>query len=177
MIQMTRVAESCPEHIINLEELFDLFSEFIKPLRIDIFKQLLLHIHLSPKLQAGLLADIALPFLANIPSQLGVLELDQSDLVQYFLPVRANSMVATENAKYSFLLECLLANFFDRGLLTYSTDFQVAVKTGVSLRQHHAIGDGRRRSKGTSLEGGRGRDELKWSGERISWYLDLAKSE
>lgn len=174
---MTRVAELCPEEFTEIEELFDLMSEFIKPLRIDSFKQLILHIHLSPKLQAALLADIALPFLANIPRQMRILDLDQNDLIQFFLPVRANSMVAAENVKYSFLLECLLANFFERGLLTYSTNFQVAVKAGITSRLQHAIGDGRRRSKGTSVEGGSGRDELRWSGERIGWYLDLAKSK
>jgi hypothetical protein len=173
---MTRVAESFPKEFTHLEDLFDLFSECLRPLRIDALKQLVLHIQLPSSLQAAFLADVALPFLPNIPTRLHILDLTQDDLIEFFLPCHANSTQASENAKFSFLIECLLANFYERGMLTYSSEFLVAEKKGIQSRRDHAISDGRGRSK-TAVGGANGRDELKWSSDRIHCYLELAQSE
>jgi hypothetical protein len=73
-------------------------------------------------------------------------------------------------------MECLLANFHQRGDLTYSPEFLAAIKRGIQSRLEYAISDGRRRPK-SFANGCNGRDELKWSSERIQWYLELAHSE
>jgi hypothetical protein len=172
---LIRVAEAFPSNFTSLEDLFDLFSEFLRPLPITQFKQIILQIHLSPELQAALLADLALPFLVSIPTGLKVLNLSQSDLIKYFLSQRANSIQATENAKFSFLIENLLSNFYERGLLTFSPELLMAIRKGIQARREHAVGDGRRKSKGSALEIGGGREELKRSSDRIHWFVELAQ--
>jgi hypothetical protein len=140
-----------------------------------LFKQLINSIRLTPNLQAAFLANTALPFLVSMPARIDTLHIDQADLVRYFLPHYANSVQAVENAKFSFLIENLLFNFHERGMLTFSTELSNVVKNGISARREHAIADGGRRSKGGLTEQSSGKDELKWSGERIISYLELAQ--
>jgi hypothetical protein len=173
---MTRAATLFPRTFTNVETLFDIFSESFRPLRIDYFKQIFSQIRLPPTQQAALLANTAINFTPSRPL-IDIFNFGQPDLIKSFLQSAANSTDAAENCKYSFLIEHLIANFFERKIVEMNQELVSAVRVGVKTRQMHAVSDGRRRSKGLVGEELRAQDELKWSGDRILAHLELAQGE
>jgi hypothetical protein len=173
---MIKVAAIPNNGFTHLVDVFDMMTEFLRPLPFDEFRRLVLHLNLPPKEYAAILANAILPLLAHPPTRINVLEITQSDLVHHFLPFRANSHNVVDSAKMSLLIERLIMTLGSENQLEINDVFVNEVLGGIQAREVYAIGDDYshigRASKNKSDDEAN-QDELRNSGMRISSYIKM----
>jgi hypothetical protein len=171
--KLADVAQGLPQYFTYMEELFDVYTEMIRPLPLPVFRDFLSTATLPADRQIGLLANHILPLLAVPPKHPRIFEVIQDDLIKYYLPHAANATSIVENAKMSLLIENLLFYMWTDNRLEPTPSLTSAVEKGIRARRAKAIGDARKRDKGRTPEEEEARGVLEMSAERIELMLQM----
>ncbi|KAK3080277.1 hypothetical protein LTS18_002664, partial [Coniosporium uncinatum] len=91
----------------------------------------------------------------------------------YYLPFAASANSVIDSAKVSLLLEQLLLYMLDD--LDITPELVAAVETGVHARSQKALGDARKKNKGTTGEEAEAREVLSLSAERLLAIVGVLK--
>ncbi|TID16558.1 hypothetical protein E2P81_ATG11981 [Venturia nashicola] len=118
----------------DLETLFDIITECLRPLPLTIFSQFISTSLLETNDQCCLLTNLMIPFLPRAPANLDVFRPEQDKFVKHFLPCAANSTRVSENLKMSLMIEALLMNMWTAETLQPGKALTDAVKKGVKAR-------------------------------------------
>lgn len=162
-----------PNLFVDTEELFAIYTEFIRPLPLSIFQQFALPLrrYLSPNLQASLNEMLFRPLLGTT-SAAGLI--DQAEFESSFATSAATSTSATDNAKVSLLTESMLRALWTTGTLTPNlSQLKVLVEQGVKLRHDKVAGNGRRKTGKTADAEDEARLVLEHSGQRMMVLLNV----
>ncbi|QDS73007.1 hypothetical protein FKW77_009064 [Venturia effusa] len=127
-------ARLLPNAFPDLETLFDLITECLRPLPVSIFSQFISTSLLETNDQCCLLTNMMLPFLPRAPADLDVFSPKQDKFVKHFLPCAANSIRVSDNLKMSLMVEALLMNMWTAGALHPDKALTEAVKKGIKAR-------------------------------------------
>lgn len=165
-----------PNVFTGLEDLFDLYTESLRALPLNVFAQFLPTLQLPTTTLCGLLCNLLIPYLTCSPKSLNIFDLSQDDLVRHFLPVSSNANGNSDNTKVSLLLEALLMNMMSEGKLHIDRRFGDIVQEGIRARKEKVIGDTRRKGKGSKIVEAEARKELEESSERIMAILEILET-
>jgi len=168
-----KAADALPDVFTGLEDLFDLYTESLRPLPLKVFAQFLSTLQLPVDALCGLLCNLLIPYLGCTPKKLNIFDLSQDDLVGHFLLASANVSGNSDHVKVSLLLEALLINMMSEGKLHIDQRFGDVVKQGIRTRNEKAIGDARRKGKESRVIEAEARKELENSAERIMAILEI----
>ncbi|KAL9078277.1 MAG: hypothetical protein Q9157_002792 [Trypethelium eluteriae] len=171
---LSKVAETTPACFITLEDLLDLFTEFIRPLPTPLLSMFVSppsH-YLSNHVQASLNRTLLRPLLGLSDSGVDTTQLDQAHLENDYLPRKANSTTVSDNAKVSLLVEGLLRSLLNRGDLHLTMTLQRATEWGVEARRTCMDWDGRKRTTERRQEEEWSEMVLEMSAARITAVLD-----
>ncbi|KIV77647.1 hypothetical protein PV11_09434 [Exophiala sideris] len=165
------LTSTSPTTFPDLEDLFTLFVEFIKPLPLPVLTQVVLTAQVfDPQTNTLLCESLLQRILENsAPAIRSNVLLSQSKLEEEYLPFAASRNSIDANARVSLLLEALTRSLAQLGVLKQSGALIKAVDRGVERRMSKVadLGDAKRRKKA-----GRGEEETwSWlveSGERLS---------
>ncbi|OCK84926.1 hypothetical protein K432DRAFT_319242 [Lepidopterella palustris CBS 459.81] len=166
------VALAVPKLFTNIEDLFDLYTEFFRPLPTSTFGCLLSTSKLPSAAQIMLNVNLLLPLLAsNFPRHITTLPA-QEHLERYFLPFPAINHSYADNAKISLILESILMQMMDSNALEPTDGLKAAILAGVAAREKKACGDARRK-KGRGNEEDWAKEIMQMSKERLLGLLDI----
>ena len=176
---LVRFCSECPDAFLDTEDLFDLYTEFLKPLSLPVFQQFVLPTKrwLSENSQASLIQMLLRPMLAAIAPPYNENNLTQADFETHYAPYAANVTSVVENAKVSLLIECLLRLLWKAAQLTHTSRLQTLIEQGIAARKEKAGLDGRRRTGANAKEGGIASLTLECSGERMLTILDMIRED
>ncbi|KAJ9667692.1 hypothetical protein H2201_002227 [Coniosporium apollinis] len=173
---LSKVSELRPNALTHQGELFDVFTEFLRPLPLPTFSTFLTTSPLAPMTQASLCANLLLPLITTAPPSYNTLLLSQPDLERFFLPAPANGNSYVDNAKVSLLLQTIVMQMFASGKIVPTEAFGAAVEEGVRARREKAIGDARKRGKGREGEEKEARGVLEGSERMLMVVLEVVES-
>ncbi|KAE9987083.1 hypothetical protein EG328_003865 [Venturia inaequalis] len=118
----------------DLETLFDLITECLRPLPLPIFSQFISTFLFETNDQCCLLTNLMIPFLPRAPATLDVFRPEQDKFVKHFLPSAANSTRVTDNLKMSLMIEALLMHMWTAETLHPDKALTDAVTKGIKAR-------------------------------------------
>ncbi|KAI6907435.1 hypothetical protein KC318_g4777 [Hortaea werneckii] len=185
---LVRLSQLSPATFLDTEDLFDLFTEFLRPLPLPIFQQL---VFTSPSPspddddttrgfgineQSSLDQMLLRPLLASTAPAYHDNCLTQDDFETHFAPFAANTHSATDNAKVALLLEDLLRLLRRSGNLEWREDLQTVVVRGIEARREKVAFDGRRKKSQRAKEDEEAVAMMEKCGERMLVVLDLVKT-
>lgn len=173
---LTSFSQVALDNFMDTEELFSLFTEFLRPLPLPIFQQFVLPLKpfLSTDLQASLLEMLFRPLLG---SNNGRGKIDQNMFETSFAPHAAMTSSATDNAKVSLLAESLLrALWRSDNLLGDMGSLRVSIKKGIKAREDKVAYDGRKKVGRNFALDEQARTLLQCSAERMLVLLDVMAS-
>lgn len=172
---LARFCSLHPSYFYDTEDLFDLFTEFLKPLPLPVFSALILPSkrYLDTHLQASLDQMLLRPLLASSAPVYDDNSLTQEDFESHFAPYAANSTSVVENARVGLLVEDLMRLLWTEGGLQNSNSLRKAVEAGIKARKDKAVWDGRRKTEIKAREEVEAMLMLESSGERMIWMLDM----
>ena len=171
-----------PDCLATAEEMFDVFTESIRPLPLADFISFLSPAPKSdssafdPVSLACLIQMLLRPLLTASPPPYAYKMTSQPMLEESFLPFAANSSSVVDNAKVAVLLETLTRLIWRSGELEWSSILERALEAGVAVREEKAFGDDRRRSgppKQTDVEASKW---LRSSPARLRMIAGLCKT-
>lgn len=174
-----RVALDLPYDFTHPEELFDLYTESIRPLPLAEFSVLASNPHLPPGPRFSLLMNHLLP-LQNAHVRLkggDILNEDQDRLARDLFPKAANSYTMIDNAKISLVVEAALLTLLERHDAATSRQLRTAVVEGVQARKDRAVADGRRKGKGMVGDESVAMAELERSSRRLEALLKFVEMQ
>jgi len=165
-----------PHAFLDTEDLFDLFTEFLRPLPLQIFAAFLSppKPYLSPSLAVSLNQMLLRPLLAATAQQYNENALSQAEFEVHYAPFPANSGGAEDNAKVSLLVEGLLRLLWSSGMLSLTARLRVVVETGIKARRERVVFDGRRKVGTRAVRDEEAGVVLKCSAEKMLMVLDMA---
>ena len=136
-----------PDAFLDTEDLFDLYTEFLRPLPLAVFQQFVLPTRpwLGPNSQAPLNQMLLRPLLVATAPAYNENALTQSDFEVHYARYAANSTSAIENAKVSLLIENLLRLLWNSGGLHSSNNLSQLLQQGITARKEKSAFDGRRK--------------------------------
>ncbi|KAF2155090.1 hypothetical protein K461DRAFT_291977 [Myriangium duriaei CBS 260.36] len=136
-----------PTYFVDVEDLFDICTEFLRPLPVQIFAQFILPAatYLDDDLHSVLIRNLMRPLLSVEAPVFRKAELEQADLERHFLPFAASRDNVTDNARVSLLNEALLRLLWKHDGLSVTPNLRKAVKTGCEARRHKGMFDGRKK--------------------------------
>lgn len=142
------------QDFMDLEELFDLYTEFIRPLPLSVFTRIMLPVTpwLDPDAHTALVRMLFRPLLASDAPVCHEEVLDQAALVRYYLPYTASRETLVDNTKVGILLEALLRLLWKHNALESREELKTAFATGCAARREKISLGGRGKSK-ASLSG------------------------
>jgi hypothetical protein len=148
---LSNVASQFPSDFMEVEELFTLFVEFIRPLPLPVF-QLVVLPSLFPAFSEDAhltLCELLLQRMleAAAPNTRSERYLTQSKMENLYLPYAANKASHVDNAKVSLLLESMLRYFFRAGSLQPKPELRKALEAGIEARRRKARNDPQRAGK------------------------------
>lgn len=160
---------------LDTEDLFDLYTEFLRPLPLTLFQQFVLPTspYLDPDAQCSLDQMLLRPLLAGAAPAYDANALLQDDFERRYVQYAANTTRAVDNAKLSLVVESLMRLLWKTGSLRYSERLEDLVSQGNEARKMKAAFDGRRKA------GSKARDEeeavfvLECSAERMLAVVDM----
>ena len=161
-----------PTTFPDLEELFILFVEFIRPLSLPVFAQIVLPSHSNP-FDPTTLTNLCEAILQrtleqSAPSSRSLVLLSQAKLEEEYLPFAASKNSIDANARVSILLESLTRTLASVGVLKKSDLLSAAVEMGIDRRISKAA-DQTEKKKGKKRQA---EDAVAWewlveSGQRL----------
>ncbi|KAF2493231.1 hypothetical protein BU16DRAFT_563404 [Lophium mytilinum] len=160
-----------PAPFSTADDLFDLYTEFLRPLPTSVFSIFLSTSKLDPAAQSRLNTTLLIPLLLTNPSEYYPLP-NQSQFEEHYLPFAANTHSYGDNAKISLIFESIFIQMMKNDALQPSKGLRVAVENGVAARQAQAYGDARRKQHRTSEEAV-AKDILKLSQERLLGLVEI----
>lgn len=193
---LTYHSTSLPD-LINTENLFDLFTEFMRPLPLTHFLALLFPSPLSDVNATSSLYQMLLrPILSGDAPVYNANYLTREDLIAFYLPFPASSTSAADNAKVSVVIEGLLRLLWGQGLLDDTPDdsspkrrarngrpaeksgkvnkLREAVERGIAARKDKVGTESRKRKAGAAAEEDElAREVLEASSNRMLALLDM----
>jgi len=189
---LTYHSTSLPD-LINTENLFDLFTEFMRPLPLAHFLALLFPSPLSDVNATSSLYQMLLrPILSGDAPVYNANYLDKEDMMTFYLPFPASGTGAADNAKVSVVVEGLLRLLWGQGLLDDVPDdsgqdkdvrdgrpakvnkLREAVERGIAARKDKVGTESRKRKAGAAAEEDEfAREVLEASSKRMMALLDI----
>ncbi|RMZ12857.1 hypothetical protein D0860_02799 [Hortaea werneckii] len=185
---LVRLSQLSPATFLDTEDLFDLFTEFLRPLPLPVFQQLVFASPLPSSNdddttrgfgineRSSLDQMLLRPLLASAAPAYHDNCLTQDDFQTHFAPFAANTHSATDNAKVALLLEDLLRLLWRSGNLEWCEDLQTVVERGIEARREKVAFDGRRKKSQRAKEDEQAVAVMEKSGERMLVILDLIKT-
>jgi hypothetical protein len=154
----------------EVDSLYDMIAEFLRPLPSRAFTSLMGHMMLPPESYKRLLAFVVLPYMTNPPKRAALQTIGQNLLLNDFFPYHANSSSPVDNLKLSFVLERLLRQLLREGNMSSDEEVLLQINKGVVARNKRTKIDSRRQYTSDTLDA---KDELKLSGERLLLYVRM----
>lgn len=185
---LVRLSQLSPATFLDTEDLFDLFTEFLRPLPLPVFQQLVFTGSspfpknnnttrgLGVNEQSSLDQMLLRPLLASAAPAYHENCLTQDDFETHFAPFAANTHSATDNAKVALLLEDLLRLLWRSGNLEWCEDLQTVVERGIEARREKVAFDGRRKKSLRAKEDEEAVAMMEKCGERMLVVLELVKT-
>ncbi|KAM0714984.1 hypothetical protein Q7P37_009449 [Cladosporium fusiforme] len=180
---LTRLATLSPKTFLDPEDLFDLYTEFLRPLPLPVFSYFILsnsHTTATSSLdahsQASLNQMLLRPLLSPAAPVYNANALTAADFAAYFAPFAANVGSVSDNARVGVLVEGLLRLLWAEGGLGDARDVAAvkeAVEEGILAREEKAGFDGRRKSGAGGGKGVGALEALVAGGERMRCLLGV----
>lgn len=158
---LTNFSSLAPTLFLDNEDLFDLYTEFLRPLPLPIFSFFLLPSNTASNgsrvMDANSLASLTQmllrPLLSSAAPVSNANSLTAESFATHFAPFAANVSNVGENARVGICVEGLLRLLWSEGVLAGAGDEVKlraceAVEEGIAARERRAAGDGRRKSAG-----------------------------
>lgn len=171
---LTKLCALYPPAFLDTEDLFDLYTEFLRPLPLTVFEQFISpwKPYLSTNTQASLNQMLLRPFLASVAPAYDENSLTQHDFEAHFGPFAANVSSIVENARVSLLVESLMRLLWKSGGLVANGTLAKVVKEGIAARKAKAGFDGRRKTDTRAKEEDEAWSVLERSGARMTVLLE-----
>ncbi|KAK1070846.1 hypothetical protein LTR12_001487 [Friedmanniomyces endolithicus] len=173
---LVRLCALSPTTFLDTEDLFDIFTEFLRPLPLAIFSHFVCppQPYLDPDALSSMLQMLFRPLLAGS----GAPVYDENILTQEvfeecFAPYAAGGGGRVDNAKVSVMVESLLRLLWRNGGLVGRRSLREAVERGVQVRRERVAWDGRRRTGFKAMEEEEAGMVMEASGQRMMSVLDL----
>ncbi|TKA83923.1 hypothetical protein B0A55_00227 [Friedmanniomyces simplex] len=167
-----------PATFLDTEDLFDIFTEFTRPLPLVVFQHFVCppRPYLDADAQSSMLQMLFRPLLAGS----GAPVYDENTLTQdvfeeNFAPFAAGGSGASDNAKVSIMVEGLLRLLWRHGGLVGRHSLREAVEQGVKARRERVAWDGRRRAGVKALEEEQAGMVMEGSVQRMMSLLELVR--
>lgn len=179
---LTTLSSLSPSLFLDPEDLFDIYTEFLRPLPLPIFSFFILPTASGARTRtidanslASLIQMLLRPLLSSAAPVSNANSLTAESFATHFAPFAANVSSVGENAKVGICVEALLRLLWTEGVLGNADEevrraVKAAVHEGVQVREEKASGDGRRKSAGKSAEEWR---VLVAGGERMRSLLEI----
>ncbi|KXS97339.1 hypothetical protein AC578_10737 [Pseudocercospora eumusae] len=170
---LTRFSRAAPALFVDTEELFALFTEFIRPLPLTIFQQFVLPMkpYLNSDLHASFNEMLFRP-LIGASSCKGIIS--QQEFEASFAHRAASNTSVVDNAKVSLLTESLLRALWQSDCLDNNlSGLKTQVEKGVQARNQKIAGDGRKKAGKKAGADVEGRSVLQSSADRMSVLLTV----
>ncbi|EME82581.1 uncharacterized protein MYCFIDRAFT_36619 [Pseudocercospora fijiensis CIRAD86] len=170
---LTRFSLAAPALFVDTEELFALFTEFVRPLPLAIFQQFVLPMkpYLNSDLHASFNEMLFRP-LTGSSSCRGLI--DQREFEASFAHRAATNTSIIDNAKVSLLTESLLRALWQSHCLDNNlSGLKTQIEKGVHARNQKIGGDGRRKAGKKAGADDEGRMVLQSSADRMSVLLTV----
>ncbi|KAK1092917.1 hypothetical protein LTR48_003377 [Friedmanniomyces endolithicus] len=158
------------------ENLFDIFTEFLRPLPLAIFSHFVCPArpYLDPDALSSMLQMLFRPLLVGS----GAPVYDENIVTQEvfeecFAPFAAGGGGGVDNAKVSVMVESLLRLLWRNGGVVGRRSLREAVEKGVKVRREKVAWDGRRRTGFKALEEEEAGMVMEASAQRMMSVLDL----
>ncbi|KAF2215800.1 hypothetical protein CERZMDRAFT_13566, partial [Cercospora zeae-maydis SCOH1-5] len=146
LAMFTAFSRIAPSLLGDTEELFSIFTEFIRPLPLPLFQQFVLPTtaYMSADLQTSLNEMLSRPLLGTNATQ-GLI--DQREFESSFATCTATNASYVDNAKVSLLSESMLRALWTSGHLNNDLSrLKSLVEKGIQLRFDRAAADGRKKA-------------------------------
>ena len=179
---LTTLSSLSPSLFLDPEDLFDIYTEFLRPLPLPIFSFFILPTGGGTRTRtidanslASLIQMLLRPLLSSTAPVSNTSSLTAESFATHFAPFAANVSSVGENAKVGICVEGLLRLLWTEGVLGNAGEevrraLKEAVREGIKTREEKASGDGRRKSAGKSAEEWR---FLVAGGERMRNLLEM----
>ncbi|TKA30784.1 hypothetical protein B0A50_02504 [Salinomyces thailandicus] len=170
-----------PKTFLDIENLFDLYTEFLRPLPLPVFQQLVFtgcsgQDWLGVNEQSSLDQMLLRPLLASAAPAYDRDALTQTDFETHYAPYPANTTSATDNAKVSLLIEDLFRLLWRTGGLIYTDALRGVVEDGIKARKDKLAFDGRKKTKDRKKEDEDAGTIMDCSAQRMLVLLDMIKA-
>ena len=165
-----------PDAFLDTEDLFDLYTEFLRPLPLAVFQQFALPTKpwLGPNSQASLNQMLLRPLLVASAPAYNENSLTQAEFETYYARFAANSTTAVDNAKVSLLIENLLRLLWSSKSLTSTPKLRQLVEQGIAARKNKMEFDGRKSTGARAKANEEAVDVMECSAGRMLITLDVA---
>ncbi|TIA64139.1 hypothetical protein D6C83_02657 [Aureobasidium pullulans] len=137
---LTQISFHYEHAFMEAEDCFDLVTEFIRPLPLDMF---ILFVSpptpwLEPHSHASLCQNLLRPTISSEAPTYHADTMTQIEFEKHFLPYPANYTNYVENARVSLLVEALLRLLFRHSALTVNTGLKKKLDEGIKAREAKA---------------------------------------
>ncbi|GAM85646.1 hypothetical protein ANO11243_036530 [Dothideomycetidae sp. 11243] len=134
--------EQNPTQFVDLEDLFDIYTEFMRPVPLKIFSQFIMPTtpYMNDAAQAALAQMLLRPLLSVEAPAFRKWSLTQADLERHFLPFPSNRDNAIDNARVGLLVEALMRLLWKNGGLVLKSSLTKALQAGWEARHAKACG-------------------------------------
>lgn len=175
---LTLFCSKNPDAFLDTEDLFDLYTEFLRPLPLAVFQQFALPTKpwLGPNSQASLNQMLLRPLLVATAPAYNENALTQAEFETYYACYPANSTTAVDNAKVSLLVENLLRLLWSSESLQSTKKLRQDVEQGIAARKEKVGFDGRKSVGPKTKANEEALVVMKCSAERMLTILDLCLS-
>ncbi|GAB7335744.1 hypothetical protein MBLNU13_g08038t1 [Cladosporium sp. NU13] len=178
---LTTISSLSPSLFLDPEDLFDIYTEFLRPLPLLIFSFFILPTSsgsrrtIDANSLASLIQMLLRPLLSSAAPVSNANSLTAESFATHFAPFAANVSNVGENGKVGICVEGLLRLLWTESVLGNAGEevrraVKEAVHEGIKVREEKASGDGRRKSAGKSAEEWR---FLVAGGERMRSLLEM----
>ena len=166
-----------PEAFLDTEDLFDLYTEFLRPLPLPIFQQFVLPAKpwLGPNSQASLNQMLLRPLVVATAPQCNENALTQAEFETHYAPYAANNTSHVNNARVSLLVESLLRLLWSTGSLECTSKLRQLVDDGITARKEKVAFDGRKKVGDRVKVDEEALVVLECSAERMLTILDMVQ--
>ena len=163
---------------MELEDYFDLLTEFIRPLPLPIFPQFVLPAspYLEPHAQASLNQNLLRPIISSEAPIYHADTMTQAEFEKHFLPFPANYTNYVDNARVSMLVESLLRLLFRHAGLQVTESLTTKLEEGIKARESKAGFGARKKGTIRGVEEDRAAKVLGFSAARMRAVLKAAGS-
>ncbi|KAI5236203.1 hypothetical protein E4T43_08796 [Aureobasidium subglaciale] len=143
---LTQISSHYQHAFMEAEDCFDLVTEFIRPLPLDIFTLFVTPSSpwLEPHSHASLCQNLLRPIISSEAPTYHADTMTQIEFEKHFLPYPANYTNYVENARVSLLVEALLRLLFRHSALIVNGSLKKKLDEGIKAREAKARFGGRK---------------------------------